>query len=401
MSRLKMGLLSVLGLSTASYFGFKTYISRAQLPPAALYSFEEACMRAGYPVQTYFVTTKDGYILRLFRIQKKGGSFQPGKKPVLMVHGLTHTAHAFIVSMGDTPPAFQLADKEFDVWLANTRGNHLSKMHMTLDTASPEFWDFSAQDLAEKDLPALIDFVLSANGSPSLKYVGHSQGTYLLMHLLSFLPEYNRKIDIGVLLTPFSGSFQPQASYLNLFLHPWMHKYLAYKKAYSIMTNPGATGVAKFLLRVPDLAVKLTKERYDITLGGDRKEVIPIYTQRLIGGTSVKNMLFWQQVVAGKNPRTRKFDYGAARNQQEYGSPTPPEIDYSKIKVPLAILGGTHDTIVNPKEVGILRQQLSDDQVVFYKTDYKLDHFGFVCSNDLSYVSDVIKLLQTSHPKPS
>jgi hypothetical protein len=219
------------------------------------------------------------------------------------------------------------------------------------------------------------------------------------MHLLSYLPEYNEKVDFGVLLTPFSGMFSPRANYLKLFMHPWMHKYLEYKQAYSIMTNPYATGVAKFLARFPQLAVRLTKERYDITLANDSKDVIPIYTQRLIGGTSTKNMIFWSQVVAAKNPRPRKFDYGAVQNQAVYGSPVPPALDYSKIKVPLAILAGAHDTIVSPGETDILRMQLTKEQVVFYKSDYNLDHFGFVCSKDMSYMADVVRLLKT--PKPS
>lgn len=396
-----MGLFTGLVATAASYLGLAAYVRRAKLPSAAVLSFEEACLRAGYPVQSYIVPTKDGYLLRLFRIQKKGSTFQSGKQPVLMVHGLTHTSHAFIVAQNAKAPAFQLADTDFDVWLANTRGNHLSKMHLTLDTASREFWDYSAQDLAEKDLPAIIDFVLNASQTQSLKYVGHSQGTYLLMHLLAYMPEYNQKVDVGVLLTPFSGLFHPSASYLRLFMNPWMHKYLDYRNCYSIFSNPSATGIAKFLVRFPSLSVRLTKERYDISLSNDKQEVIPIYTQRLIGGTSVKNMKFWSQVVAAQNPRTRKFDYGAEKNRVVYGSPAPPQIEFEKIKVPLAIFGGKHDMIAKEKDIEVLRMQLTREQVVFYKTDYNLDHFGFACSNDMSYVSDMIKVLQTPHPKPS
>ena len=393
-----MGLLSTLAATAASYLGFAAYIRRAKLPSVCFQSFEETCLRAGYQVQTHFVTTKDGYILRLFRVQKPGAA-ATARPPVLMVHGLTHTALAYVVCQNAKPPAFQLADTDFDVWVASTRGNHLSKMHVSLDTDSKEFWDFSAQDLAEKDLPALIDFVLANSGAQTVKYVGHSQGTYLLMHLLSYLPQYNQKVDMGVLLTPFSGMFSPQAKYLQLFMHPWMHKYLEYKQAYGVMTNPSATGMAKFLARFPDLAVSLTKERYDITLAKDSKDVIPVYFQRLIGGTSLKNLIFWAQVVAAKNPRPRKFDYGPVKNQTVYGSPVPPQLDYSQIKVPLAILAGAHDTIVSPADTDILRMQLTKEQVVFYRSDYKLDHFGFVCSKDMSYMEDVIRLLKT--PRPS
>ena len=387
-----MGLLSTLAASAAAYIGFTTYVKQAKLPAVCFQSFEETCLRAGYQVQTHFVTTKDGYILRLFRVQKPGAT--SSKPPVLMVHGLTHSALAYVVCQNAKAPAFQLVDTDFDVWVASTRGNHLSSMHTTLDTSSEEFWDFTAQDMAEKDLPALIDFVLSNSDAQKVKYVGHSQGTYLLMHLLAYMPQYNDKVDVGVLLTPFSGLFSPKARYLNILMHPWVHRYLAYRKKYSLLTNPNASFIAKFLTRFPSLAVRLTKERYDITLSNDSQDVIPIYTQRLIGGTSTKNLLFWSQVVAGKNPRTRKFDYGPVKNQEVYGSPVPPQLDYGQIKVPLAILGGAHDNIVSQSETDVLRMQLTKEQVVFYKADYNLDHFGFVCSSDMSYMKDVIKVLQ-------
>lgn len=57
----------------------------------------EIIKRWGYPVETHYVTTEDGYILTLFRIPygKKSALKQPGK-PVLLQHGYKATSQCFI-----------------------------------------------------------------------------------------------------------------------------------------------------------------------------------------------------------------------------------------------------------------------------------------------------------------
>ena len=59
-------------------------------------------------------------------------------------------------------PAFQLANKGFDVWLGNQRGtkHSLDPGHEKLDWRSdPEFWEFSWGEYGDYDAPAFVDYV--------------------------------------------------------------------------------------------------------------------------------------------------------------------------------------------------------------------------------------------------
>jgi len=57
---------------------------------------------------------------------------------------------------------FILADNGYDVWINNTRGNRYSRNHVTLDPDhdKKQFWDYSFEEMAKYDQPALFEFVL-------------------------------------------------------------------------------------------------------------------------------------------------------------------------------------------------------------------------------------------------
>lgn len=67
------------------------------------------------------------------------------------------------------------ADAGFDVWMNNSRGNRHSRNHMYLDPdVDKDFWNFSFQEIAEFDLPAMINHILDETGVNNLTYIGHS-----------------------------------------------------------------------------------------------------------------------------------------------------------------------------------------------------------------------------------
>ena len=57
--------------------------------------------------------------------------------------------------------------------------NFLHSLHVSLSStpllSSQMYWDWSWDELAAYDLPAMVHFILQATGRPSLLFIGHSQ----------------------------------------------------------------------------------------------------------------------------------------------------------------------------------------------------------------------------------
>lgn len=101
--------------------------------------------------------------------------------------------------------AYVLADKGYDVWMGNTRGNKYSRSHKYLDPDNDnDFWDYSWHQMGLYDLPEMIDYVLEYTGEESMFYIGHSQGTTDFYVMTSQKPEYNSKIRAMFSLAPIA-----------------------------------------------------------------------------------------------------------------------------------------------------------------------------------------------------
>jgi len=144
--------------------------------PDATNSFEQLAAENGFSTQSYEVTTKDFYVLKMFRIAKKGVA--PTKPPVMVQHGLFSDATTWVVNE-EQSPAFQLAALGYDVWLGNNRGNIYSRKNTAVnpDKDPSKFFDYSFYNLGQYDVPAQVDFVRESTGYDKISYIGHSQGT--------------------------------------------------------------------------------------------------------------------------------------------------------------------------------------------------------------------------------
>ncbi|XP_034891112.1 triacylglycerol lipase 2 [Populus alba] len=158
----------------------------------------------GYKCQEHEVVTEDGYILSVQRIPGGrvgvGGNGDTKRQPVLIQHGVLVDGVTWLLNQPEQNLPTILADQGFDVWISNTRGTRFSNRHLSLQVNQKGYWNWSWDELAKFDLPAVFDYVYNETGQ-KIHYVGHSQGTLIAMAALSegLLVE---KIKSAALLSP-------------------------------------------------------------------------------------------------------------------------------------------------------------------------------------------------------
>lgn len=82
------------------------------------------------------------------------------KPIIMMLHGLADSSDGFIMNDKDKSPAFIFAEKGYDIWLPDTRGNKYSRNHTTLNPdVDTEYWDHSFTDISREDMPVFFNYI--------------------------------------------------------------------------------------------------------------------------------------------------------------------------------------------------------------------------------------------------
>lgn len=153
--------------------------------------------------QVHHVETADGYQLTLQRIPPPRNQSCPVLLPFVLMHGLIGSAADYVAAGRRSGAlAFRLHAHCYDVWLPNARGTTASRHHRRLAASEAAFWQFSWHEIGVYDMPAVLEHVLRVTQQPRLHYVGHSQGTTVLLVLLAQRPQFNAQIASATLLAP-------------------------------------------------------------------------------------------------------------------------------------------------------------------------------------------------------
>lgn len=395
MHYLMICVLVLLGVVPALGRTPKLRVGHPRLDPEVHMNISEIIGRWGYPAEEHQVVTEDGYILTIYRIPQ-GLKQAPGPRPaVFLQHGLLAAGSNWITNPPASSLGYVLADAGYDVWLGNSRGNTWSRKHKTLKPDEDEFWKFSYDELAMKDLPAAVDYILKVTGQEQIFYIGHSQGTTIAFIAFSTMPELASKIKMFLGLAPvatvaFTGSPMTKLSVLPEFL-VWD---LFGKQDFlpqSHMIEWFAEHVcAKTLLK------ELCGNLFFVLCGFDQKNLnmsrTAVYTTHCPAGTSVQNMLHWAQAVHGG--KLMAYDFGESGNMKHYNQSTPPQYHVKDMKVPTALFSGGQDTLADPKDVALLLTQVSN--LVFHQHIEHWEHLDFIWGLDapqLMYPS-ILKLMK-------
>jgi len=344
----------------------------------------------GYPAEVHEAVTEDGYVLTMHRIPHGRHNKQETSKGVFFLLDTLLTSSAdWVMNLPHQSLAFILADQGYDVWMGNVRGNTYSKKHTKLKPYSDKFWDFSVDEMAKYDVPGMIDYILKVTQETQVYYVGHSQGSMLVMAALSENPDLARKIKMNFALAPLSrmvhvkGMIHGMAGWGTAL--KYLFKFFNIKEFYPSM---------KWSQKIMAFLCKLTPNmcKFGISIfNGPSHQInatrIPVYMSHTPAGTSSKNMLHYIQMM--NSGLFRKYDYGKLGNNERYQRDTPPEYDLYKVKVPTVVFYGSMDVIAPPKDV-----QWTIDHLGFVMKTFtaKYNHLDFVWGKESGkYLYDIMK----------
>lgn len=347
----------------------------------------------GYEAEQHFVTTEDGYILGLFRLPLKANCSE-SKGVIMFMHGLYLSSDDCLIPGPGKAHCYVYSDSCYEVWAPNIRGNIYSRNHTQLNPdRNSQFWDFSIDEMAMYDLPAVIDYVLKETDETQLSYVAHSQGVALLVLLCAKVPEYNEKIKIGIGLS--ATAWLENAKFIAIQLQGLSEYLLSLAGGLLNMEILPRNGIvnlsAEVLCGLSNLSYAICSNIIFTVLGYNEyqitSDILPVVVGHIPSGTSLKNFNRWGQM---KNNGFSEYDYGAIKNLFVYGQITPPLFDLSKVTMKWVIVGSLNDYVGDVRDVRTLTSNLSNSSLCVL-SDNTFGHLDFIYGKDIpNYITPIV-----------
>ncbi|KAF6200511.1 hypothetical protein GE061_004954, partial [Apolygus lucorum] len=275
-----------------------------------------------------------------------------------------------------------LADKGYDVWLGDLRGNVYSRMHVTLSPEDPQFWDFSFHEHGYYDIPAMVDYIRLNTGHKKIFYVGYSLGGTTFLVMGSARPEYNKKIRASAILAPY------------IYAPPHLTKVMeiAFRVMASVMRQWRTLRVFEVFPRSnTSLAINqmfcqpkskfmpLCRQIYDHVFGLSNElneNLLLDVFSTFRAGSSAKTLYHCLQVMYSDS--LRYYDYETEENVLKYGKPEPPEYDLAKITSPVSVHYSLQDFFFNTENVERLAKRLPNLIGKFAVSSSSFNHMDFM-----------------------
>ncbi|KAF5287942.1 hypothetical protein FQA39_LY15612 [Lamprigera yunnana] len=359
-------------------------------------SVPERISREGYQLQTFSnVVTEDEYVLTVFRIICGNPCINRENKPaVLLMHGLFGSSREFILLGPTRGLGYLLADKGYDVWLANARGTEYSQNHkrFNVDADAKKYWDFSWHEIGYYDLPAIINTIKATTKQNKIMYIGVSMGTTVFFVLTSTRPQYNKDVSLMIALAP--SAFQS-----NVF-NPFIN---AFSKLYGLLHILPILNVHEFppknltkplgylgrsLCRNRSI-VQFCSVAYFLTGGYNPKQLntssLNAIAENGPSSASLGLLIHYAQNINSGN--FEQYDYGPIKNMMIYKDIKPARYNLNQITTPVYIFYSKGDWLINPKDVNRLCRELVNCVLMYQVKD---DYFGHL---DFLFAIDVVELV--------
>lgn len=357
--------------------------------------FTELCGLFGYYAEEHIVQTGDGYLLGVHRLPfAKGEDHEsartnagPGStnKPVVYLHhGLLMNSEVWVcLTEEERCLPFALANKGYDVWLGNNRGNKYSKKSTQFSPTSARFWNFSMDEFAFHDIPDTIDYILQTTSQPALSYIGFSQGTAQAFATLSIHPGLNEKVNLFIALAPAMSPAGLNNGIVDslvktspdlLFLTFGRKSILSSATMWQSILYP------PIFVRVIDMSLGFLFAWYGKNISAPQK--LAAYPH-LYSFTSTKSVVHWFQIIRNKSfqmyddDSSNAMSIGASNRYYKVAKfPT------RNIKTPIVLVYGGSDSLV---DIRVMLKELPKHTMA-----YEIPHFEHL---DFLWAQEVNKLV--------
>ncbi|XP_047991950.1 gastric triacylglycerol lipase-like [Leguminivora glycinivorella] len=340
-------------------------------------NFTELTELNGYQSEEHKVVTEDGYVLTVYRITKGAKCKEENKKtPVFFMPPLLSAADTAMEAGPDAAVPYLISDACFDTWVGSPRGTYNGRKHVRLDPdKNKEFWSFSVDEIGKYDAPAMLEYVLKYTKKEKLMYLGFSQGGGSFFVMCSERPDICKKVKLMIGLAPATRHWYTKSVFFRI-LFKNIEDNLDVFDDLGIWEILGRDQVTAILSVVCRNNLKLCEWLVSVVDSPHPGSVAVSTYGRMLdrfpAGTSVQNMIRFSQSCRSK--KFVKFSYGTEKNMKVYGSPDPPEYNLTAADLPILLMVGRNDAIVDVRDVKWLASKLPDVKETVIVEDPEWNH---------------------------
>ncbi|XP_050454059.1 lipase 3-like [Cataglyphis hispanica] len=253
------------------------------------------------------------------------------------------------------------------------------------------------------DLPAMIKFITNMKSQPLHTYIGHSMGTTTFYVMASERPEIARMVKIMISFGPAAFTKHSKSPILNLFTY-WREFQIIWRLFFHDEFLPQSDllrFISKYVCDQNLFSEKICANMIFLICGYDIEQfdysLLPVILSHDPAGVSVKTFLHYIQIY--QSDKFRQYDYGREKNQLMYNSPEPPDYNLTNITIPIALIYGLGDWVIDVVDVKRL-YHLLPNVVDMYEVPWpKFNHVDFMWAKDAPKLvyERVLELMKGKH----
>ena len=356
-------------------------------------SMQEYVAALNITLEKHYVTTTDGYILLVHRLPN------PGRPVVFLQHGILASSWCWIANDPSRALGIVLHRAGYDVWLGNNRGNAFSMNHTSLPIRSKAFWNFTFNEMALFDLPAMIDTTLNITGKKNLNLIAWSQGntqTFIASSDSHIGKKLSQQINLWIALSPVTYLYDSSSTLLTLVSRLHLADVLEAAFPYGVLQGgPALSALETFLCEIT--FGELCKLSVDLICGVSKDDTVTgleRLTAHFPAGCSVKDVSHYEQFI--DQPVFAKFDYGKEGNEKEYNETIAPNYNITNSQIKLALFAGGQDDLVNSKDLQRMTKEFPPKMIVANNLYDGFSHVTWMVGSEAAFDkwgNDVLELL--------